>query len=76
MQRHPLNSTQRCPLGESDLELLRAKILENLSLLPVQVDELVRQCQFSPSSVLTVLLEFELSGRLERQPGHQGALVA
>lgn len=83
LPRHPTQATfslmeepPEAPLGESQLERARAKILENLSPSPVQVDELVRQCQLSPSMVLTVLLEFELSGRLERQPGHQVALVA
>lgn len=60
---------------ESDLALATAKILENLSTSPVFVDELVRQCQLSAPVVLTVLLELELAGRLERQPGHRVALI-
>jgi DNA processing protein len=62
-------------MDESQLETARAKILENLSPSPVSVDELVRQCQLSPSLVLTVLLELELAGRVERQAGHQVALI-
>jgi DNA processing protein len=53
----------------------REKILENLSPSPVSVDELVRQCQVSLPLVLSVLLELELAGRLDRQPGHQVALI-
>ncbi|MDD5586781.1 MAG: DNA-processing protein DprA [Alphaproteobacteria bacterium] len=60
---------------EREMDAARAKILENLSPSPVSVDELIRQCQMSPAPVLTILLELELAGRLERQPGHMVALV-
>jgi DNA processing protein len=46
-----------------------------LSPSPVAVDELVRQCQLSPAIVLTVLLELELAGRIERQPGNTLTLL-
>jgi DNA processing protein len=46
-----------------------------LSPSPVTVDELVRNCQFSPSTVSLVLLEMELAGRLERHPGNRVALL-
>ena len=49
----------------------RKIILENLGLTPLLVDEIIRSCQFSPAVVLTVLLELELAGRLERHPGNQ-----
>ncbi|HEU0117722.1 MAG TPA: DNA-processing protein DprA, partial [Alphaproteobacteria bacterium] len=62
-------------IDESDLASARAKILENLSPSPVLVDELIRQCQFSAPLVLTVLLELELAGRLERQAGHRVVLI-
>ena len=45
-------------------------IVEKLSPTPVAVDELVRQCQMSPASVATLLLELELAGRIERHPGN------
>jgi DNA processing protein len=61
----------------SDLEVSAAfrRVLEHLSPSPVPVDELVRQCQLSPSVVATVLLELELSGRVERQPGQRVCLL-
>lgn len=62
-------------IDEGYLEQARQKILENLSTSPVSVDELVRRCQLSLPHVLTVLLELELAGRLDRQPGHQVALI-
>jgi DNA processing protein len=45
-------------------------ILERLSPTPVAVDELIRQCQLTASAVATLLLELELSGRVERHPGN------
>jgi DNA processing protein len=49
---------------------LLAMILERLGPTPVAVDELVRQCQLTASAVATLLLELELSGRVERHPGN------
>lgn len=62
-------------VDESILNGAREKILMNLSTSPIAVDELVRQCQLSLPLVLTILLELELAGRLDRQPGHQIALI-
>jgi DNA processing protein len=45
-------------------------IVERLGPTPVAVDELVRQCQLTASAVATLLLELELSGRVERHPGN------
>ncbi len=63
------------PVSEGEIEAAREKIVENLSTCPVSVDELARLCQLSLPVVLTVLLELELAGRLDRQPGHRVALV-
>jgi DNA processing protein len=52
--------------GEAGLEL----VLERLGPTPVAVDELVRQCHLSAAAVATLLLELELSGRVERHPGN------
>ena len=59
-----------------ELESARGKIIESLGPTPVQVDEIVRQCQLSPAIVAVVLLELELAGRLDRHPGHQVCLVS
>jgi DNA processing protein len=53
----------------------RAQITERLGPAPVAVDELVRQCHLSPAMVVTILLELELAGRLERHPGNQVSLL-
>ena len=56
---------------ESELEKARTEIVERLGPTPVEVDELIRQCQVSASVALTVLLELELVGRLDRHPGNK-----
>jgi DNA processing protein len=48
-------------------------ILERLGPTPVAVDELVRQCHLSAAAVATLLLELELTGRVER---HLGNLIS
>jgi len=63
------------PAGEPELDDARKVILEALSPVPVAVDELVRDCQVSLPVVLTILLELELAGRLERQAGQRVSLV-
>jgi DNA processing protein len=61
--------------SENQTDAARAKVLEGLGPSPVLVDELVRQCQLSPGIVATILLELELAGRLERQPGNRVTLL-
>ncbi|HUZ73196.1 MAG TPA: DNA-processing protein DprA [Stellaceae bacterium] len=61
--------------GEADIAAARDRVLALLSPSPLPVDELVRQSQFSPAVVVTVLLELELAGRIERQPGNHVALL-
>jgi DNA processing protein len=58
-----------------DADGARASIAEALSPAPATVDEIIRSCQLSPSVVTTVLLEWELAGRLERQPGNRVSLI-
>jgi DNA processing protein len=57
-------------IGEKELVDSRKMVLDLLSPSPLPVDELLRQCQCSPAIVLTVILELELAGRVERQPGN------
>ncbi|MCG8509737.1 MAG: DNA-processing protein DprA [Rhodospirillales bacterium] len=62
--------------GEPELDSARAKIAESLGPVPVTVDEVIRNCQFSPAVASVVLLEMELAGRLERHPGNKISLIA
>lgn len=58
-----------------ELEQARRSVLSNLSMTAVTVDEIIRQCQLSPSVVSIVLLELDLAGRLERHPGNRVSLL-
>ena len=60
---------------EADIDSARRQVIEKLGPTPVEVDEIIRQCQLSPPVVLTVLLELELAGRLERHPGNRVSLL-
>ncbi|WP_135079106.1 DNA-processing protein DprA [Terasakiella sp. SH-1] len=61
--------------AEDELVEGRTMITESLSVTPVCVDEIIRQCQISASIVQTVLLELELAGQLERHPGNKVSLI-
>ncbi len=54
---------------------LRPRILESLSHTPVQMDELIRAVDASAAEVMTVILELELAGHVERQPGNKISLI-
>ncbi len=58
----------------SFLDKARETVNENLSLIPINVDELIRECHLSASDVWVVLLEMEIAGRLERHPGGKVSL--
>jgi DNA processing protein len=63
------------PGGKEPDESLRIRILEILSPTPVQMDEIIRASGASVSDVLTIILELELAGRIERQPGNKVNLI-
>lgn len=63
-------------LSDAEVDAARPAVEELLSPTPVVVDELIRQCQLSPATVNTVLLELELVGRVQRSPGGRVALAA
>jgi DNA processing protein len=75
-RRDPPPEAPFTPASDVELVRARAEILANLGSSPVLVDEIIRQCQLSPPVVATVLLELELAGRLERQPGNRVALLS
>ncbi|MCC7259835.1 MAG: DNA-protecting protein DprA [Alphaproteobacteria bacterium] len=64
----PLPAT---PVSEETLADARHTILENLSVSPVLVDELIAECQLTPHIVAGLLLELELTGHIERHPGNR-----
>lgn len=61
--------------GRSDADATLRTVLEALSPTPIAVDELARQCQLPASEVVSVLLELELGGRIDRHAGHKVSLT-
>ncbi len=61
--------------NEQALERARIKVIEALGPTPIEVDTIIRHCLLSTSLVLTVLLELELAGRLERHFGGRVSLL-
>ncbi len=59
--------------GEDQPADAEAIIDSLLSPTPVTVDEIVRGCHLSAATVHTILLDWELAGRLERHPGNKVA---
>ena len=70
--REPERGPADIPEGASEAEVdrIRTAVEEALGPAPVAVDQLIRLCDAPASAVLTVLLELELAGRLERHPGN------
>ncbi|MBX9622161.1 MAG: DNA-processing protein DprA [Alphaproteobacteria bacterium] len=64
----------KSPSSPHSLQKSRQIVNENLSVVPISIDELVRECQLSPSDLWIVLLEMEIAGRIERLPGGKVAL--
>ena len=67
------------PIGiPNEMEVSQAQtlILTLLGPVPVSVDELLRECQLSHAVMVTVLLELELAGHLERHPGNRVSLLS
>lgn len=54
---------------------IRETIQENLSMAPISIDELMRECHISAQEVWLVLIELEIAGRLIRHPGGLVSLV-
>jgi DNA processing protein len=53
----------------------RGWVVEALGPSPVEIDELARHTGLPPGTVLQVLVELELAGRLERHPGQRVSLA-
>ena len=66
-----VRETVAAPVEADRTEGTRALVEEKLGPAPVEIDELIRQCGVPAADVLTVLLELELAGRVQRQPGNR-----
>lgn len=60
--------------GEAELAEARKILIGKLGHEAVLVDELIAQCQLTAGVVLTILLELELAGRIDRHPGNRVSL--
>lgn len=73
---YPAYKEERCEEASSSrsLEDVRRLLKENLSVIPISVDEVLRECQLSASELWVVLLEMEIAGYLQRHPGGKVSL--
>jgi DNA processing protein len=63
------------PADAAREDAARRELAELLSPTPVAVDALLRNCCLPPALVNTILLEWELAGRLERHAGNRVSLI-
>lgn len=63
------------PPSDDELARARAAILQLLSPTPALLDELIRTSGYTSPVVLTVLLELEVAGRVQRLPGQKIMLI-
>lgn len=63
------------PIAAEADDTARATVLEKLGPTPTEVDEVIRQSGLTPELVLTILLELELAGRLDRHAGNKVSLA-
>jgi len=59
------------PPGDDD----RARVVEVLGPVPVEIDEIIRHTGLHPAMVFMILLELDLAGRLERHSGGSVSLL-
>ncbi len=63
-----------CP-NEDIMTAARTIVYQKLSQVPVDVDELVRQCGLAAPVILVCLLELEVAGQVMRHPGNKVTLA-
>jgi DNA processing protein len=56
---------------DHEADKVRQQVEEKLGATPTEVDKIIRQCGAPPAAILTVLLELELAGRVQRHPGNR-----
>jgi DNA processing protein len=61
-------------VGAEPADSDRARVLEALGPTPVEIDEIIRFTGLPARTVLVVLLELDLAGRVERHPGQRVSL--
>lgn len=71
---------QHAPVTESPKmpepsQALYGRVIENLNTTPIEINELIRALDAPIVDILTIILELELAGRIERQPGNKVNLI-
>ncbi|PHQ71319.1 MAG: DNA processing protein DprA, partial [Sneathiella sp.] len=61
--------------AEQELEAIRPRLISLLSPTPTEIDEIIRLTEQPPAIILTILLELELAGRIERHFGNRVSIV-
>ena len=79
MQRQALADRSPKPIVNQDVTRLeidqeRQTVQRLLGSAPTEIDEIIRQGKLTPATVMTILLELELAGRLDRLTGNRFAL--
>ncbi len=80
-RRSAIYTTDALPLPEPTTavratETASRQVLNILGPTPLAVDDIIRDTGFTPTMVWNILLDLELAGRLERQPGNLVALIS
>ncbi|MBI1181891.1 MAG: DNA-protecting protein DprA [Alphaproteobacteria bacterium] len=71
----PIPPRPMTPHPDDADDAARLAVTEKLGPTPVDVDELIRQTGLTPEIVLTILLELELAGRLDRHAGNKVSMA-
>ncbi|NIJ40037.1 DNA processing protein [Parvibaculum indicum] len=66
--------SQPVPSAEPD-DAIRLRVLEALGPTPTPLGDLLNEADAAPGSVRAVLIELELAGRLQRDPGDRLSLI-
>lgn len=68
-------ATPCLPSPSIDWASLEQEVSQDLSLTPIAVDALIQRYAVPPQTILTLMLEWELQGRIQRHPGNKVSFV-
>jgi len=75
--RRPILMAPTLPApDERQIDAARNRVMQALDFGPTDIDDIIRDVGGGAQAVTVVLLELEIAGRLERQPGNKVALIA
>lgn len=62
-------------INSREVQSIKGEILKLLSIVPLDIDELISELTVKPQIVLVALLELELIDKIERHPGNKVSLM-